>query len=132
MTLSSKVYDLASNSILYQEQKEVMISSLLDFLKDEEIDIFTRWCYFMKYCGVLPLAEYSRHRETNFHNMYEMERHRTYKYSSYLEDFWLDLDSQDVFDEELVKSIREDFETLDKDSVLFILNSGECGFTFDW
>lgn len=125
-------YDLVHLNIIYLEHKESMISTLEEYVKNEEVDLFVRWCYFMKYSEVFPLANYSRHRETNFHNLYDMERHQVYEYRDYLEDSWLDLDSQEALDEELVKNIREEFESLDKSSVNFILNSSECGFTYDW
>lgn len=121
---------------------------LNEILSNEEIPLFDRWNYFMKFGShLLPvdgsIIPYNSVARSWFDekDRWPQFRGKQVLYEDYFEEDWVDVDQVDPdtgkrpdwLTEELISEIRTDFEqNIPEEVVRDLFAQGFSGFTYDW
>ena len=128
----SRILDVEYSKNLFEKHKKEAKEELESLLKDEDIPLFNRWCLFMEYSSLFPVASsyISRVVTDAVRTLYDLDRYQTYILPDIFEDYWFG--EKESVSDETKKAIKENFEELTEKTVRAITLSGYSGFQHDW
>jgi hypothetical protein len=130
-----QLIDLKYTRALAAKTQAQAIEVLNAFVRDESVPLFDRWCAFMEYSDMYPVASFAsgvpKCIVNHIREIQDLDRYQVVIFADIFEEDWYPEENEN-WDEESKKDCKSDFDKIPADFVRSLITCGHSGFTNDW